>query len=333
MPTTTLTDIVFSYPPAYAAHPAPQPPKDPFQAARRRLRSRGVLATPRHEKTYEALRADLWVRFCYPGILLERIQVLTEFLAVWALHDDAVEGVGVTPGEAARHGDAVMAEGPPSTGADPFERSWWELGRRFAEAGMSGAWRQRVGSLLTTWYHATVVEAALTRKAYPISGAEWIDARKGTTGMALWVTLIEYAYGRELAPETAARPEVAAIHDLADELETYHNDVFGVAKDAREGLPNLVTVTAHENSRSLVQAARAIASEYDAALLRLPGLEASLRAADPDCAWWLQAVRYEFCGVARAHEVVPRYEPVQRLADGTELRVRVDVGAAAQPER
>ncbi|MCD9191323.1 terpene synthase family protein [Streptomyces albireticuli] len=321
-----LHDIVLSYPESWNRPPDPHPVPDPELEVHRWLdRLALVTSAEEHLKYGTILRSDLFARHSYPLAQPDRQTTIARLLALWALHDDRIEGRGTAEGEAERIGRAVRGtpDPPDGPGADRYVHAWWELGREFRRAGMGERWLRRFGANLTAWYRSTNDEAAMVRSRgrYPGSDA-YLAVRLRTAGQQVWLDLLQYAYGRELSPAEHGR-EVRTAYRLAETLYVHFNDLYGMEKDANDGLPNLVPLLAREQGVSEIEACREVARRHAGTLGDVCALSHRVCARVPSLAWWFEAFQHLLVGITRAHELSPRYAPVQVTEDGSAVRVRL----------
>ncbi|MBT2386388.1 terpene synthase family protein [Streptomyces sp. ISL-11] len=320
----SVQEIYLLYPEPWNRLPAPGPDPDPEQEVQLWLDRLGLLSSAEERRRYNAiLRSDLFARRSYPTASPVRQAAIARLLALWAFHDDRIEGVGIAAEEAERIGRAVTGELPEPPRGDRYTRGWWELGREFRRAGMSTRWIHRLGRNLTAWYHSTNDEAAIVERLGRFPGSEeYVDVRRRTSGQTIWLDLLQYAYDHELPAEAYG----AAIHEayhLTETLYVLFNDLYGVEKDERDGLPNLVCITAREHGLSPVDACRHVAGRHAEVLDELHALGRRIRAATPSLAWWLEAFHQLIVGVTEAHQLSPRYAPVQRMSDHSAVRVQL----------
>ncbi|ARZ71174.1 hypothetical protein SMD11_5595 [Streptomyces albireticuli] len=321
-----LHDIFLSYPESWNRPPDPYPVPDPQLEVHRWLdRLSLVTSAGEHLKYGTILRSDLFARHSYPLAPPDRQTTIARLLALWAFHDDRIEGRGTADGEAERMGRAVrgVVAPPGGPGADRYAHAWWDLGQEFRRAGMSERWLRRFGANLTAWYRSTNDEAAMVRSRGRYPGSDvYLAVRHRTAGQQVWLDLLQYAYGRELSAAEHGR-EIRTAYHLAEELYVYFNDLYGVEKDANDGMPNLVPLLAREQGVSEIEACREVARMHAGTLGDVCALGHRVCARVPALAWWFEAYQHLLVGITRAHELSPRYAPVQVTEDGSAVRVRV----------
>lgn len=321
-----LHDILLIHPESWNRLPEPYPVPDPELEVHRWLdRLSLVTSAEEHLRYGTILRSDLFARHSYPLAPPDRQNTIARLLALWAFHDDRIEGRGMAEAEAERMGRAVRgASDPPgASSADRYARAWWELGQELRRAGMSERWLRRFGANLTAWYRSTNDEAAMLRSRGRFPGSDaYLAVRRRTAGQQVWLDLLQYAYAREPAPAEHGR-ELRTAYHLAETLYVYFNDLYGMEKDANDGLPNLVPILAREQGVSEIEACREVARRHAETLADASALSHRACARVPSLAWWFEAYQHLLVGITRAHELSPRYAPVQVTEDGSAVRVCV----------
>jgi hypothetical protein len=321
--------ITLHYPSDWLApvHPAHEEAR---RDTERWLRDLGVVHDAHTEYKLAALNVGWYGGAPFSFAPPERLATITRFLSLWIFHDDLVEGLGDAPADAL--GDAVRGLPAVFPGGGAAFRGWWELGRAF-RAVMSDAWLARHGERFAAWFRSVDAEARLVERARRTRRQPSLEAylamREINVGMYPTIDLVEYALGREIAPEVLADPDWITAEKLASRAVALQNDLLGYVKDAEANWTNAVRSAAAE-SGSLASAFERVARLHDAYVEGLLGAGRRLRRRHGDDARaWVMGLGRVVAGLGRWHVGTPRYRDAPVLPTGETVEIGV---AAREPE-
>jgi hypothetical protein len=249
---------------------------------------------------------------------LPTLQTATAFLTLWILHDDLLEGVGEPEPETMVR--AVRGEGPRP--AQPFYGAWWDLGRRCRER-LGRVAMERHGERFRAWLASLEVEAELVRRqrrGEPCSLAEYMEWRRINVGVLPTLDFLEMDLGQELPAQAWHDPRLPAVERMAAEIVALQNDLYGYAKDRRDGWPNAVCQLEAEAGIASAEAMARLVRRHNrrVAELERQGRELARGSALLN-AWW-QRLAAMVAGFAAWHAEAARYADsvagAERLAIG-----------------
>jgi Terpene synthase family 2, C-terminal metal binding len=321
----TVRQVSLSYPSAWDRPPREEAAAYAEQEARRWMDEFGLTASDDERTRWgKVLVPSLYACHCFPFASPARQAVIAKFCALWTAHDDLIEHHGLSVPEVRRIEAAIVGDTPGPTAhvqADRFTLAWADLGLQLRAGGMSTRWITRLASDLAAWY-ATVGDARLEGRGgnWPTTEQYWA-LRPANSGQTTWLDLLEYAMGRELSAEDRDSTEVQGALDYAQRIYVYFNDLHGVVKDLTDDLANLVVLTASERQISAADAAELLAHEHRDAVQRFEAFAERAKKTRPTAAWWLDGVCDYHMGMVRAHQLSPRYLPVQAVDDGSAIQI------------
>lgn len=287
------------------------------------LRDIGVIRDERTLQVFHDLAVAEYAGWPCPNADFDELRVIMGFFALWIFHDDNLEGVGANIPETLAY--AVRGEVPVDASAlhDRYVRGWAELGWSL-KTTMSDAWLERHHDRFRDWLTSVTREAEMIQRYQPLnrhpSLDEYFPIRRMTVGLRPTTDFIEYISGVELPQQVALSQGMDEVLDLASDVLSIHNDVFGYTKDAQRSMLNLVSCEI-DSGLSAREAFSRLATLHDDKVQRLDQSIRDLLAgvAEEDRAateGWVQSLQRMLAGFANWHALAQRYSDVHVIPEG-----------------
>lgn len=330
---TVAQSVVLRYPAAWCA---PRNPHAPAVSRRVEsfLRRTGVLAGADGQRLFERLDVASYSGRPFPYAGREELTTIASFLTLWIFYDDIIEERGEQ--DIAGLARAVRGDSSQLAFNDPCHRAFLELGRAF-RAAMSPAWVERHTARTIEWLRSVGDEArlaaALRRRGRSPLFREFFPVRLVSVGAMPVFCWVEYMTGTELPEDALADERVRLIERCAAELIGTVNDLMAWSKDRDARWPNLVDCLAEEEGIPLDRAFARLAARHNARAHEMAVAMEDLlsdRARGPLLADWARAMGHIVLGLARWHEVAPRYRTRQDIGGGQEVHITIEHAPAEQ---
>jgi hypothetical protein len=154
-----------------------------------------------------------------------------------------------------------------------------------------------------------------------------LACRTISIGMFPMFLLDEFVCGLELPEHVRSHELVHRLKYLASRLVGLGNDLGGLAKDLRDGWPNLAVVLCEHSQASLKEAFAMLVEIHNRDVLEFDRVADGLPSFGPDVdvlvQAWIQTVRYNVFGFTYWESTAERYQELKAVADGVSLTAPV----------
>ncbi|MEV0036795.1 terpene synthase family protein [Streptomyces sp. NPDC050804] len=281
------------------------------------LRGHGFFASAAADDWYRSWDLEGLVGGVYPyadDTGLDRCNKATTFMTVF---DDQFEG---QPGDTSTAAAVTVRsyldviDGRPVAGpVSPLKAMFAEIWQDWSTAAMSAEWHARARDNWVYCLTAMAHERASLRTGEPLAPDQYLELRRGTSYMPLFLDLIELAGGTECPRVIKHAPPVRIMRLITMDIVNFMNDVLSLHKEmARGDNDNIVLTTRYERRCSLAEAISLTCEEIAAKARRftelragLPGLCAGLGLSGEETS---AAVHYAYA----LERWIGGYEPWQR---------------------
>jgi avermitilol synthase len=223
------------------------------------LRGHGFFGSGAADDWYRSWDLEGLAGGVYPYVDDAGLDLCNQATTFMTVFDDQFEG---RPGETSAATAVTVRtyldiiDGQPGASViSPLGTVFAEIWQDWTTAGMSPEWHARARNNWVYCLTAMAHERASLRAGEPLAPDQYLELRRGTSYMPLFLDLIELAGGIECPRMIVHSPSVRIMRLITMDIVNFMNDILSLHKEmARGDNDNIVLTTQHEHRCSLDEA-------------------------------------------------------------------------------
>ncbi|MGB3443744.1 MAG: terpene synthase family protein [Actinophytocola sp.] len=223
------------------------------------LRGHNFFASAADEDWYRSWDLEGLVGVVYPYVDDAGLDICNQGTAFMTVFDDQFEGL---PGDGAATATATVRsyleiiDGRPGAGLlSPLGTVFAEIWQDWTASGMSPEWQARARNNWVYCLTAMAHERVSLQTRQPLAPDQYLELRRGTSYMPLFLDLIELAGGVECPRLMIASPSIRIMRVITMDVVNFMNDILSLGKELSRGdNDNIVLTIQHQRQCTLDEA-------------------------------------------------------------------------------
>jgi avermitilol synthase len=245
------------------------------------LRAQGLFASDAAQDWYRSWDLEGLAGAVYPYVDDAGLDICNRATTFMTVFDDQFEGL---PGDASTAAAAtvrlyldILDGRPQPDAAPPLQTIFTKIWRDWAASDRSACWHARARNNWVYCLTAMAHERASRRTGQPLTRDQYLELRRGTSYMPLFLDLIELT-GRFECPRMMIHgPSVRIMRTITMDIVNFMNDILSLHKEmARGDNDNIVLTIQHERHSTLDDAVAATCEIIKSQARRFAELQAAL---------------------------------------------------------
>jgi 5-epi-alpha-selinene synthase len=304
----------------------------------------GLVSSEHLERQAHSERFTWLVGRFFPNAPPQVLQLISDWTSWLFWHDDVCDETDLGSNPSALQATfsrlfEILSGTSGARGDSVFELALEEMATRFRDLSPDRAWFLRFCTSVREYFDACVWEAENRVKRVVPSVGSFIPLRRCAGGMWIYLDFVELVGGASLPLPLRKHRDVQRLVQITNNVASWHNDVFSLAKESRQGdVHNLVTTLQVEMNLPVEEALRVAAryadSEVKAFIALEERLKSSLRGQDLDAelSQYLQGLRSLMRGNLDWSQESGRYSPLDEDVEH-DARAHSDIRALLSSRR